>query len=167
VLLEGLIADVYLNGNLSYGFVVNAACISVGSTGTVTRVAIVGNGFEGNNSSASYGIVLNGTVNQVLIANNDVFGFIDGIRSTGAGTVNGGAIQGNSIVAISGTTTAINLSGHTTIWRSPATIWGRKPPASCLVGNTSHCNVQSNVYNGVTTNTTNAGTSNTIGGGTA
>jgi hypothetical protein len=36
-----------------------------------------------------------------------------------------------------------------------------------LGANTSHCNVQSNGYNGVTTNTTNAGTLNTIGGGSA
>jgi uncharacterized protein YjbI with pentapeptide repeats len=167
VLLEGTIADVYLTGNLSYGFVVNAACISVGSTGTVTRISIVGNGFEGNNSSASYGIVLNGTVNQVLIANNDVFGFINGIRSTGAGAVNGGAIQGNSIVAISGTTTAINLSAADTYLAISGNYMGAQTTGIVLGGNTSHCNVQSNVYNGVTTNSTNAGTSNTIGGGTA
>jgi hypothetical protein len=114
VLLEGLIADIFLNGNLLYAVVANSAGVSVGTASSVTRVAIVGNGFEGNNSSASYGIVLGGTVNQVLIANNDIFGFIDGIRSTGVGTVNGGAIQGNSIVGISGTTTAINLAGHNT-----------------------------------------------------
>lgn len=167
VLLEGTIGDVLLNGCLFYGFATNAVAVSVGSAGAATRITIVGNGFEGNGSASSYGIVLNGTVNQALVVANDIFGFIDGIRSTGTGTVNGGAIQGNSIVAISGTTTAINLSGHDNYLAISGNYIGTQTTGIVLGANTSHCNVQSNSYNGVTTNVANTGTSNTIGGGTA
>jgi hypothetical protein len=164
VQIEGLIGNVYVNGSLLYAAAASAACVFLTAGSNVTRMSLAGNGFEGNNSAGSSGVVMNGTASEMVISANTLFGFTSAITSTG--TVDGGAIQGNSIRGI-GTSgnLGINLAGTQGYLAITGNHLKSLQFSINLAAATHHNNVQSNTYNGVTNAPVNTGTANVIGGG--